>query len=108
MRRRTGCRRTRKVFSEVFGWEREWSAQLPHLLEAQRQGVNVKALESRPSLPEHLSFVVRAYRDLAADSGPSGLIPFSAVALYCQAVGIADVFWLWDRIQALQAAQTDG
>lgn len=77
---------------------------LPTLEKAQRQGLRVQTLEDRPALPEHLAPIVRAYRDLADDAGPTGRLRFSACSEWCRAVGASDLFWVWDRLRGMEAA----
>ena len=79
---------------------------MEHLKQAARKGARVTALEERPTLPRHLSIVLRALEDLAADRGPSG-IPFSALATWSREVGLP-VFWLVDRVREIEAAAAEG
>jgi hypothetical protein len=54
----------------------------------------VAALVNRPTLPDHLAFHYTVWRELGA-----GLVPFERVHAYASAAGIADTFWLWDRVR---------
>jgi len=92
-RRNDGHRgRERGKLTASLQWQLNWGDKIEWLEDlAEEDGVEPKALQERPQLPDHLQFVWSAWWELHTDRPVGmavGAIPFSAIDRYAARYGI--------------------